>query len=340
MTLDLTWTGSQFLDARQHTAQILAAVDSMDVTSKDDVWAEGVAAAVAEYHALPPDSVRVGAGATQLVEMLLRSLYRGLVVDVVPNFHLTASLCAQEGWERRAVAVREPAGLMAALEPYADEEDAVFSLSSPRNPLGYQFGVEDVAELAERVRGVILLDEVYADFAADSALRLVTEHPNLFVLRTFSKAWGLANLRIGFGVSTAFAGRRAGPLWRQLPNSVSGVAQRAARRLLERPRAVLDSIEAARRCRDRLIAALDTVPGMRVWPSEANYVCLETPAELAEDLETAGYRVRRLHELRDYPRHFPPGVRISVPPQPHCDAIAEVVRACQARHGRPAGVVQ
>ncbi|QFU91065.1 aminotransferase class I/II-fold pyridoxal phosphate-dependent enzyme [Amycolatopsis sp. YIM 10] len=332
MSTDLIWTGSHFLDPGSHTAGVLAAVDGMDVTSKDETWGDGVAAAIAGYHRLRPETVRVGAGATQVIEMLLRSLYRGLVVDVVPNFHLTATLCAQEGWRRRVAEVRRPAELMPALEAYLDDEDAIFSLSSPRNPLGYQFAVEDIAALAERARGVIIVDEVYADFAATTALSLVESRPKLVVVRTFSKAWGLANLRIGFGASALLAGPPpGGTSWRQLPNSVSGVAQRAVKHLLAHPEPVRASIDAARQTRDRLLKLFADVEGMSVWPSEANYLCLETPAPLAAALETAGYRVRRLHDLRGYPASFPAGVRISVPPPPHDDAVAEVVLDCQAR---------
>lgn len=343
MNLDLTWTGSQFLDPRRHTAEVLAAVEAIDLTNKDEVWGESVAAAVAEHAGVPATFIRAAAGATQMIEVLLRSLYRGLVVDVVPNFHLTATICRQEGWDYRGVPVREPAELLPALEPYLDRTDAVFSLSSPRNPLGYQFNLEDIARLLNRAKGTVILDEVYVDFAPDSALRLLSEHPNLFVVRTFSKAWGLANLRIGFGASAAFADSSAARVrLRLIPNSISGIAQQAARHLLTHPQAVQDSIEQARQCRDRMSVALNQIHGVRVWPSDANYLCIETPlaVEVTEALATAGYAVRLLHDLRGYPQDWPVGVRISVPPQPHVDAVVACLRDHHLRVTEPAGTVR
>jgi histidinol-phosphate aminotransferase len=326
VTLDLTWTGSQFLDPDAHAAGILAAIGPLDLTTKDETWCETVASACERYFGLPGGTVRVAAGATQLIEVLLRAHYRGLVVDVVPGFHLTATLCAQSGWHRVAVPVREPEELLPALEPYLDRPEAVFSLSSPRNPLGYQFPLPAVTALLERARGVVILDEVYADFADVSALSLVPDHPNLFVVRTFSKAWGLANLRIGFAASGADVRL---PL---IPNAVSGIAQRAARHLLAHPENVVESIAAARECRDRMLEALRVIPGVRVWPSQANYVCLETPLaeELAARLAEAGYLVRLLHDLRGYPADFRSGIRLSVPPPPHLDMVAGVVSAVHA----------
>jgi histidinol-phosphate aminotransferase len=331
VAMDLTWTGSQFLDPRQHSARVLEAVRSIDVTRKDEAWAAGVADAAAEHFGLPAGSVRVTAGATQMLDVLLRSLYRGLVVDVVPTFPLTETICRQEGWNYQPVPVREQAELLPALEPYLAREDAVISLSSPRNPLGYQFSLRDIEEIAGRAAGAVIVDEVYADFAPDSALRLLPGHPRLFVVRTFSKAWGLASMRAGFGASLAFTGRAAvaRPL-RFMPNSVSGMAQRAVRCLLANPGPVADSIARAREHRDLLCDSLAGVGGLRVWPSHANYVCVETPlaAQAVAALAAAGYHVRALHDLGGYPPGWPPGLRITVPPQPHLDAVVACLRAC------------
>jgi histidinol-phosphate aminotransferase len=334
MTKDLTWTGNQFLDPRAHVREVLDALETVDVTSKDDVWGEGVAAAVADHFGVPSPTVRVGAGATQLIEACLRTFYRGLVVDVTPNFHLAATLSRQEGWAYEAVPVRERDELLPALEPFLDRPDAIVILSSPRNPLGYQFDVEDVRKLLERFRGPVVVDEVYADFAPDTALRLVDRHERLVVIRTFSKAWGLANLRIGFAVSTAFA--RDDLVLRILPNSVSGIAQRAARHLLAHPDAVRRSVEQARACRDQMVASLREVDGLHVWPSDANYVCVETSAanETVAALAEAGYEVRRVDTLRGYPPSWPPGIRITVPPLPDVEAVVVCIRQRHAIAGR------
>jgi histidinol-phosphate aminotransferase len=326
MTKDLTWTGNQFLDARAHVHDVLAALETIDVTNKDDVWGEGVAAAVAEGFGVPAPFVRIGAGATQLIEASLRTFYRGLVLDVTPNFHLAATLSAQEGWSYEAVPVREPDELLPALEPFLDRPDAIVILSSPRNPLGYQFPVDDVRALLERARCMVIVDEVYADFAPDTVLGLVRDYERLVVMRTFSKAWGLANLRIGFAVSAAFD--RDGVVLRILPNSISGIAQRAARHLLAHPEAVRRSIEQARFCREQMIESLSGIDGLHVWPSDANYVCVETPAaeEIVGALGERGYEVRAVSSLRGYPPSWPAGIRITVPRLEDVEAIARCFR--------------
>ncbi|KQV19520.1 MULTISPECIES: aminotransferase class I/II-fold pyridoxal phosphate-dependent enzyme [unclassified Kitasatospora] len=333
MTLDLTWTGNQFLDPREQTQQMLSATESIDITNKDEVWGESVAAAAAAHFGVPEKFVRVGAGATQLIDTLLRSAYQGLVVDVTPNFHLTATVSRQQGWEYQSVPVREPGELLPALEPYLDRPEAILVLCSPRNPLGYQFDLRDIATLLERAQGLVILDEVYADFAPDSALRLVSQYPNLVVMRTFSKAWGLANLRIGFAVSQVFA-REDFRFW-LMPNSISGVAQRTALRLLAQPEAVDASIRRAVESRQTLVAGLAKVEGLRIWASDANYICLESPhaERMVAELLAVGYRTRLLHDLKGYPQEWPIGVRITVPQESEIDAVVDCVARVHAAAG-------
>ncbi|MEU2246309.1 histidinol-phosphate transaminase [Streptomyces sp. NPDC019224] len=325
--LNLTWTGNQFLDAQEQTDLMRSATEAMDITNRGDVWSDEVAAAVAARFDLPAPYVRVGAGATQLIDTLLRGAYQGLVVDVTPNFHLTATISRQQGWNYASVPVREPEDLLPSLEPYLDRPEAIIVLCSPRNPLGYQFPTADIAALLERARGLVVVDEVYADFAPDTAMRLVSEFPNLVVMRTFSKAWGLANLRIGFAVSQAFT-RDGFPFW-LMPNSVSGVAQHTALRLLAEPAAVEDSIRRTLECRERLVVGIARIDGIRVWHSDANYICLESPhaARIVAELRAAGYLTRLLHDLKDYPEDWPVGVRISVPRESEIDAVVKCVAA-------------
>nr|AGZ94389.1 histidinol-phosphate aminotransferase [Streptomyces sp. 31A4] len=336
MTLDLTWTGNHFLDPREQSERMRSATASLDVTTRGDVWSRGVAAAVAGHFGVPEGFVRVGAGATQLIDTLLRSARPGLVVDVTPNFHLTATVSRQQGWDYRSVPVREAGELLPALDPYLDRPEAIIVLCSPRNPLGYQFDLDTISTLLTRARGLVVLDEVYADFAPDTALRLVTEFPRLVVMRTFSKAWGMADLRIGFAVSQQFA-RDDFPFW-LMPNSVSGVAQQTALHLLARPEAVRRSIERAQECRHRLVAGLGRIEGLRIWPSDANYVCLETPYadDVVAALREIGYATRLLHDLKDYPADWPAGVRISVPPEPEIDTVVRCVARIHTRAARTA----
>jgi histidinol-phosphate aminotransferase len=324
--LDLTWTGNQFLDVRVHGEAVLDPSRDTDFTTKQDVWSERLAASIERHYALPEGFVRVAAGATQLIESILRGYYAGLIVDVTPNFHLTASLAKQEGWTYIGVPVREPAQLEAALAPYFDRPESIIIMSSPRNPLGYQFPIDSIERLAHRTSALLIIDEVYADFAQDTVIRLMSTCPNVVVVRTFSKAWGLADLRVGFAAGAVLADEPN--KLRLIPNAVSGVSQRAARRLLDEPSRVQAAVRETCEFRELFAALLSDLPGLRVWPSDANYLCVETPqaSRLAQTLEGHGYLVRELHDLKGYPADWPSGLRITVPTQPHLQAIVDALR--------------
>ncbi|WP_054858046.1 aminotransferase class I/II-fold pyridoxal phosphate-dependent enzyme [Vulcanisaeta sp. JCM 16159] len=78
----------------------------------------------------------------------------------------------------------------------------VIYLCSPNNPTGNLFSKESIEYLLSRVRSLVIIDEAYAEFARYSLIGLVRDYDNLAIVRTFSKAWGLASLRVGYVVAS------------------------------------------------------------------------------------------------------------------------------------------
>ncbi|MDQ3987106.1 MAG: histidinol-phosphate transaminase [Actinomycetota bacterium] len=147
----------------------------------------------------------------------------------------------------------------------------IVMLCSPNNPSG---GVEPLGTtelLLQETPGLVVVDEAYIDFAdkGDSALRMLDRYENLVVVRTFSKAWRLASMRLGYMVADP---RVAGEMSRvRLPYHLAGVTQAAGRAVLEHIDAMAKSIEAIRKERDRLVPELGAL-GATVYPSKANFI--------------------------------------------------------------------
>ena len=155
--------------------------------------------AVAEHFGLDASHVALGNGADELIEMCFRAFagagdrvsyatptYPLLdplchVHEVVPSTHPTA-----EGWTWTPEFVEDPAPLK--------------FLVNPNSPTGTHHGRMSVQRVLARSRGVVVLDEAYVDFATESQLELVGKHPNLLILRTMSKSYALAGMRIGFAI--------------------------------------------------------------------------------------------------------------------------------------------
>lgn len=177
------------------------------------------------------------------------------------------------------------------LEAARDPRAALVVVTSPNNPTGNLASVDFVRKLAQATSALVLVDEAYAEFCdvQASCVPLVAELPNVCVLRTMSKAYALAGARVGYlicpdDVADAMLAVR-------LPYSVNRMSQVVAETVVEMRGEFVPVIEAVREERSRLTEALETLAaevaaslpdcadGLRVWPSEANFVMVRFPGQ-------------------------------------------------------------
>src|SRR4051794_24212224 len=165
-----------------------------------------------------------------------------------------------------------PAAAVAQLHKH--DPDLVF-LCSPNNPTGTALDPEVITAVLETTRGMVVVDEAYAEFAREgtaSALTLLPDHPRLVVSRTMSKAFGFAGGRLGY-----FAAHPAvvdAVQLVRLPYHLSALTQAAARAAVAQREALLATVEAIKEQRDRIVATLRE-RGHRVADSDANFVLFE-----------------------------------------------------------------
>jgi histidinol-phosphate aminotransferase len=159
-------------------------------------------------------------------------------------------------------------------EGLAAEPDVVF-VCSPNNPTGNAQPLDVVATLAERTDALVVVDEAYIEFGGRSALELVVRHPNVAVVRTFSKAFAMAGARLGYVLA---APEVVGDLQRvRLPYHMSSLAQAAGIVALRHTGEALSLLDSIRGQRDRIARELAAFPGLTVFPSEANFVLFLPP---------------------------------------------------------------
>lgn len=179
-----------------------------------------------------------------------------------------------------------------------EERPALVFVTSPHNPTGEPLPLDALRRLADAAPGFLLVDEAYHEFHSENARPLLGEFGNVILLRTFSKAMAMAGARLGYllGAPEAIrAIRRAQP-----PFPVGVFTCRAALAALGERAALLDLAAAIAAERDALAARLGAVPGVEVWPSQANFLLFRTPLEsrvLARRLLDRGIA------LRDFSRH-------------------------------------
>ncbi len=244
----------------------------------------------------------VGNGSGDLLAAAFRALLprRGTVATLAPSFSLYPVLAARQEAVTAAIPLRPPAFAVDVGEAVAAASAAdLVVISSPNNPTG---GAVPAAVL-EAVVGTgtpVVWDAAYAEFSSlDPAALLARGHPNLLVLRTLSKAWGLAGLRAGALLGAEALVER---VRREMLPFGAGLAVTAAFDAATRCRAegaeMVAEVAAERR---RLAAAVAGVGGLEVAPSEANFLLLRMPGrtgpELAAALARRGIAIRVVAEL-------------------------------------------
>lgn len=162
----------------------------------------------------------------------------------------------------------------AIIAAFAAETKLIF-ICSPNNPTGNLMDRESILMIARQFNGIFIVDEAYIDFADEpSMIAELSELPNLVVLQTFSKAWGMAGVRVGL----AFASSEIIDLMNRVkpPYNVSGLAQQAVINALDSKATVSSWIDDARSERRRLKSSLiDLDIVQRIYPSDANFLLVE-----------------------------------------------------------------
>jgi len=172
---------------------------------------------------------------------------------------------------------------------------------SPNNPTGSVLPGEAVARLCAEADGLVVVDEAYHEFSGASVVALLGEHPNLVVLRTFSKAMALAGLRVGYLLAAPELVREIDKA--RLPYNLNLVSETAALVLLEQPELLAERVATLVRLREALAARLGALAGVRVHPSQANFLLFELehadPRAVFEALHRRSVLVR---DVTGYPR--------------------------------------
>ena len=144
---------------------------------------------------------------------------------------------------------------------------------SPNNPTGTSLPLADVERLCRDGDGLVVIDEAYHEFSGWTAVPLLARDPNLIVLRTFSKAMALAGLRVGYLLASPELVREVHKA--RLPYNLNFFSQAAAIAALEEKDALAAGVHRLVAERERLLACLADVPGVRAFPSDANFFLLE-----------------------------------------------------------------
>jgi histidinol-phosphate aminotransferase len=266
--------------------------------------------ALAGYVNVDANQLIVGNGGDEILFLCFLAFVKpgDVVLRLHPSFSQYSHLIRVFGARERTVPVELDSrqGTFrideeALLDAVAASSPKLVLLDSPNNPTGFSMEPEFLARFARLSPCPVVLDEAYIEFGGPSVLDIFKKEgfpSHALVLRTLSKAWGLAGIRLGYSVS----GERICKTLNDVrgPFNVNVLTQEIAKILLHYREWMESRVYSIRYMRDRFVESMARIPGWEAFPSDGNFVLLRTAAEerFARSLfERAGIRVKFLNDL-------------------------------------------
>ena len=232
---------------------------------------------ISRIKGIPVMNMFVGNGSDEAIDLCFRIFCEPAVdnaVSIAPTYGMYRVAADINNVQMREVPLGEGFSLpVEALLEACDANTKLMFVCSPNNPTGNAFPVSEILKLAEAFDGMLVVDEAYIDFSSERSLtEYLAEYPNLIVLQTLSKAYGMAALRLGL----AFGDKRTMSMFANVkyPYNISLSSMEKAMGLLVRD--VKAEVEVIKAERSRMAEALAALPRVRkVWPSDANFLLVE-----------------------------------------------------------------
>lgn len=259
---------------------------------------------VSNLKGIPANQIFIGgAGSDEAIDITFRIFCRPGVdnaIAIAPSYGVYKVSAEINDVELREVMLGEDFSLpVDRLLAVADENSKLMWICSPNNPTANAFPPSQIEYLADNFNGMVIIDEAYADFSTyPSMLSVLDKHPNMIVLQTFSKAWGMASLRIGM----AFACREVADLFAKVkyPYNINGPTQTEVLKRITSS-CISEQIDEIIRERDILIENLSSMPIVKkIYHSDANFILVkfDDPDSIYDYLISKGVIVRNRNRVK------------------------------------------
>lgn len=234
---------------------------------------------LADIKGVPPQNIFLGNGSDEAIDILFRAFCRPVIDNVLlcpPTYGMyEVSANINDITVRKATLTEDFQLDLPAMEAAIDENTKLIFICSPNNPTANAIRREDIEMILNNFDGVVVVDEAYINFSKQKTLiSELTEYPNLVILQTLSKAWGLAALRVGM----AFASEDIINVFNKIkpPYNINQASQELALEALGNIEQVNAWIKETVQERNKLEQALNELPIVqKVYPSDANFLLVK-----------------------------------------------------------------
>ena len=271
--LKLNYNENLFIPREKTTSLLKEVAEECDLRIYPQEEENKLRKKISEYLGVSEESIALGNSSDEVMDRVIRIfLEKGnRAVTFTPTFSIFKYCVKYCGADLDVVPLKEDFTLdMKAMRSVFSSDSKLLYLCSPNNPTANQLSLEAIESLTEIFPGIVLVDEAYAEYADFSIVPLIHKYENLIVLRTFSKSFGLAGLRLGYAIANPGLAKTVDKL--PTPYSVNVVSLSMGRKLLENLELVMKSISELKAERACLITELNDIGGLEAFDSKTNFV--------------------------------------------------------------------
>ncbi|MDR2845714.1 MAG: histidinol-phosphate transaminase [Candidatus Methanoplasma sp.] len=263
-----------------------------DLNGYPNTYSDGLRDALADLYNLDRENFVVGSGSDEMLDVSFKTFtnWGDDCVVPVPSYTLYEFFVGLNGG--RSVESDLTEDFQLDVDDIVGSGAKVAIIPSPNNPTGNSFRKKDLEDILSRFKGIVIIDEAYGEYANESLIPLVNEFDNLIVLRTFSKAYAMAALRVGYAVSNLAVADMLNSV--KIPYSLNMIGEKAAIAAVKDQEFVRKSKEMVTRERPKLAADLKKL-GFEPYPSDANFILARSPVDhalLVSELKKKGVMIR------------------------------------------------
>lgn len=291
-------TSTNALGTNPAGRKALQECSNLDVGQYPSTYGDGLRSALADLYRLKIDNFVVGNGSDEALDIIIKTFVEPgeTVITAHPAYVLHSFFVKINGGNTVTVDLDEDFQL--DVEAINSTKGKVVLICTPNNPTSNIFRMDDVRAIIEGSDRPVVVDEAYGEYTGASFIPLVKRYDNLIVTRTFSKAYGLAGMRIGYlaaGLEMTDAMQRV-----KIPYSLNAIGERVAMAALKDREFLERSVNVVKEERPYLEEGLRDL-GFHVYPSEANYVLFRSTIpsdELTRKLSDKGVLIRDFGKVR------------------------------------------
>jgi histidinol-phosphate aminotransferase len=294
-----------------------------------NTYSDGLREALGELYGLQADNIIAGNGSDELLDITFKTFmgWGDRSVVPVPSYTLYDYFVKLNGGSVAEVDLTEDFQL--DVDAIVRQDAKIAIMPSPNNPTGNCFRQKDIEEVLSRFDGIVVVDEAYAEYAEGSMIRRVNEFDNLVVLRTFSKAYAMAALRVGYAATNLKLAEMM--MCIKIPYSLNMISEGAALAAVKDQDFIRRSVAMVREQRPLLSAGLKKL-GFEPFPSDSNFIMARSPidhAELVSGLKERGILIRDFGAKRRTENCVRTTVGTAEQNKLLLDKIEEVIASCR-----------